>query len=190
MKILIIILMAFFVAIKAFPQEEGRVDEQTSRKLTKEQRIALREAEEEAMSRMVDSLIKVKKFVLEADFLSNQTGNRINVNSLINFLIIDSPRITIQIASTSGIGGPNGMGGITTDGNITSFDVKKVGKGRGYYVVRLITMTPIGSYDIFLNITPSSRTDATISGITHGKLNYHGTIKPMNKSKVYKGPSI
>jgi hypothetical protein len=190
MKKIVVLILSWLIAISAFSQEEGAVDSQTTKKLTKEQKMAIRQAEEEVMSRMVDSLVKVKRFVLEADYLSNQTGYRVHVSNLINFIIVDSARITIQIASTTGIGGPNGMGGITTNGYISSFDVKKAGKGRGYYIVRLMAMTSVGSYDIFLNISPSSNTDATISGVTHGKLNYHGVVKPMDKSRVFKAMSI
>lgn len=189
-KYIVLIISVFILALQINAQEESRVENSTTRKLSKEQRMALRAAEEAALERMVDSLVKTKRFILEANYLSNQSGVRVTVNNLINFIIVDSSRIVIQFASNSSIGGPNGMGGITTNGRITSYDYKKVGKGKGYYSIRLMTMTSLGMYDIWLNINPSSSTDASISGNTYGKLNYHGVIKPIEMSRAFKGRTI
>jgi hypothetical protein len=188
-KMLVSIIISLF-AIYTFSQQEGVVDVNTTKKLTKEQKLELRRAEEAATARMVDSLVAKRKFVLEADFLSNQTGNRVVVNSLINFIALDSSKIVIQIASTTGIGGPNGMGGVTTRGRISKLEVRKTGKNKDFYWIRLIANTTLGTYDISFNISPDSNTDASISGITPGKLNYHGYIKPLEKSKVYQGMTI
>jgi hypothetical protein len=190
MKKYIFLWILSFVLISAYSQEESAVDSKTTRELSKQQRIENKKMEEAALSKMVDSLVKYRQLVLEADYLSNQTGYRVIVNSLLNFIIVDSTDITIQIASTTGIGGPNGMGGITAVGHITRFEVNKVGKKSTYYSIRLVAMTSVGAYDILLSIFPSSNADATISGTTSGKLNYHGIIKSREKSKVYKGMSI
>jgi hypothetical protein len=104
--------------------------------------------------------------------------------------LVDSANIIIQTASTSGVGGYNGMGGITARGNITAFEVKKTGRNNMSYYVRLMASTAIGPYDIFFNIMPNSVTDATISGIRAGRLNYHGVIKPLESSRVFKGMAI
>jgi hypothetical protein len=190
MKKYILILLALIFTAGAFAQEEGTVDPKLRRKLTKQERAEIRKTEEETMTRMVDSLIRNRKFVLEADFLSNQTGHRVVVNNLINFIIVDSGRVVIQTASTSGLGGYNGMGGITVRGRITGFEVKKTGRNKDVYYIRMLANTSVGPYDIFFNILPNSTTDATISGIRYGKLNYHGNIKPIEASRVFKGMAI
>lgn len=183
-------IIALIVTANAFAQEEGSVDKDSRKKLTKEEKAELKKAEAEAMAKMVDSLIRERRFVLEADFLSNQNGNRIIVNNLINFIMVDSSDIVIQTASTTRPGGSNGMGGITTRGRITGYEVKKTGKNNQSYFIRLMANTTIGMYDIFFNINPSSATNATISGIRSGKLNYHGVIKSMEDSRVFKGMTI
>lgn len=190
MKKLIVSILVSMVALYCFSQQENAVDAQVTKKLTKEQRQELRRNEEAAMARLVDSMVQSRKFVLEADFLSDQTGNRVVVNSLINFIALDSSKIVIQIASTSGIGGPNGMGGVTTRGNVSKYEVRKTGKNKDVYWMRIIANTTLGTYDISLNISPTSDADASISGLRPGKLNYHGNIKPLGRSKVYQGMSI
>lgn len=190
MKKYIVSIVFVMIAILAFSQEERSIEAPETKKLTKEQRAEQRRLADEAMASVVDSIIQRRKFVLEADFLSNQSGNRVNVNSLLNFIIVDSSDIVIQVASTTGIGGPNGMGGVTTRGRISSFDVKKTGKNKDVYYIRLMANTTLGTYDIYLHVSPNSNADASLSGITPGKLNYHGMIKPMNKSRVFKGMAI
>jgi hypothetical protein len=190
MKKYLMFILISLVVYQVYAQEEGVVDSKTAKKLSKKQKLEQRRIEEEATAKLVDWMVEQRRFVLEADYLSNRIGDRIVVNSNLNFLAIDSSKITIQLASNSGIGGPNGMGGVTTEGIITSFDVKKVGKTHNSYSIRVFTMTSIGSYDIFFTISPGGYADATIGGSWSGKLNYHGKLVPLQQSRIFKGPSI
>src|SRR5512145_865827 len=113
MKKFFFLFLLSLVVLSAYSQEENSVDDKTTKKLTKQQRIEQRRIEEEAMAKLVDRMVEQRRFVLEANYLSNQTGSRIIVNNRINFIVIDSAKITIQLASTTGIGGQNGMGGVT-----------------------------------------------------------------------------
>lgn len=190
MKKLCIIILTSLVVLSVYSQEEGTVDSKTTKKLTKAQKLEMRHEEEEATAKLVAWMVENRQFVLEANYLSNQYGERIVVSSMINFIAVDSSRITIQLASLSGIGGANGMGGVTADGRITRFEVAKVGKYKDGYNIRIIAMTHIGTYDITFNIYPSAYADATISGNNRGRLNYHGRLIPPKMSKVYKAMSI
>jgi uncharacterized protein YdeI (BOF family) len=188
-KYLILIGMSLAV-LNAFAQEENSVDSETTKKLTRAQKIEQRRIEAEETAKMVDWMVQNKKFVLEANTVSNQTGERYQVSSRINFIAIDSNKITIQLASMSGIGGYNGMGGITTDGIISQFKITKLGKKSNGYSIQVICMTSIGTYDIFFSVSPNSNADASIGGNWSGKLNYHGFLIPLERSKIFKGMSI
>lgn len=190
MKKYILLIVFCLSATYGYSQIEQQIDDKTSRKLTKEQKAEQKRVEREAMAELVDRMIKSQRFVLEANYLSNQTGSRVHVGSNLNFIIVDSSEITIQTASFAGIGGPNGLGGATAKGTIRDFRVEKVGKTKGSYAIRILAMTPLGQYDIFMNISPDAGADATLSGTTSGKLNYHGRIVPVNKSRHFKGYSI
>jgi hypothetical protein len=185
-----VIILTSVVALSVYSQVENQVDSKTTKKLTKEQRLEQRRIEAEETAKMVDWMVENKQFVLEANYLSNQYGERQIVSSRINFIAVDSSRITIQLASLTGIGGANGMGGVTADGTISQFRVEKVGRDKKGYSIRIMAMTHIGSYDITLFITQGGNADASITGTTRGKLNYHGTLVPLNVSKVYKGMTI
>jgi len=178
------------VVLGAFAQENSSVDNKTTKKLTREQRMEQRKLEEEETAKVVDWMVNHRQFVLEADYLSNQTGYRVVVSNRINYIAVDSNKITIQLASVSGIGGSNGMGGVTADGTITKFDIKKTGKSGNTYTIQIYTMTHVGSYDIHFTISPNGNADATIGGTWSGKLNYHGSLIPLHESKVFKGMAI
>ena len=190
MKAIMLLFVMGLSGLSLFGQVENSIDSETSKKLTRQQKIEQRRIEEEAMAKLVHQMVQDRQFVLEANYLGNQTGERIVVSSRINFIAVDSNKIVIQLASLSGIGGPNGMGGITAEGSVTGFDVKKLGKAQNVYSIRLFTMTKIGSYDIFFSISPSGYADATISGTTSGKLLYYGRVVPLKQSKVFKAMSI
>jgi hypothetical protein len=178
------------VVLGAFAQEENSVDSKTTKKLTRDQKKEQKKLEEDATARIVDYMVNHHQFVLEANYLSNQRGERAVVSSNINFIAIDSNRITIQLATISGTGGSNGMGGVTADGTITKYEIKKTGKSDDIYYIQVYTMTHFGSYDILFTISPNGNADATIGGSWSGKLNYHGTLVPLSKSRVFKGMSI
>lgn len=190
MKRLLIPLLMAMVVLSAYAQEESPVDTKTTKKLTKEQKQELRRIEEAESAKLVTMMVETQRFVLEADYLSDRTGQRVFVSNTINFIAVDSNKITIQLATVSGVGGVNGMGGITADGNITSFEVDKSGKYQDAYSIHIVAMTRIGTYDIFLDILPSANADASVSGNTGGKLNYHGRLVPLHVSKVFKGMAI
>jgi hypothetical protein len=189
MRTPIIILLALLLFPSVYGQTEETIDRKTQKEMLREERNRQREAEKVALAAMVDTMVNTKRFVLEADYLSNQYGNRVVVNSTLNFIIVDSVQGTIQTASLSGTGGPNMMGGMTADGQITQYELSKLPKNRGYNI-RMMIMTSVGIYDIFFTISPDGSATATMGGNWGGKLNFHGNLVPFGVSRIYKGRSV
>lgn len=190
MKKYIVIIITSMVVLAAYSQETATLNKETTEKLTKEQKLEQKRMEEEKTARLVDWMIENRQFVLEADYLGNQYGDRVVVRSNLNFIAIDSSDITIQLASSINPGGVNGMGGITADGDIQKFEVKKTGKKYPVYNITVFTTTHVGSYDIFFSISPNGNAQATISSTTAGKLIYSGKIVPISETRVYKANPI
>ena len=191
MKTIAYIVLAAFLTVHAYAQEEQRVDSKTAKKIAKEQRKLQEQIQAESMSRLVDSLVNDRNFILEANYLSNQSGRRVIVDEKINFIIVDSTDIIIQYGSLgSPMIGYNGLGGVTTDGNITKFEVAKTGRNKDQYSIQITAMTTLGIYDVFLYISPDGNATATIGGNTRGKLVYYGNIIPVKGSRIYKGSVI
>ena len=133
------------------------------------------------------TLLESKRFVLEADWLGNQYGDRIPVTSTINFIMVDSSDAVVQVGSNYGLG-YNGVGGITADGPMTTWELDTNAKKNSFYL-RMNIMSKIGAYDISMNVTADGYATATLTGLRRGKLIYTGSIVPIQKSYVYQGSS-
>lgn len=167
------------------------MESKTNKKLTKEQKLEKRKAEAEATAKMVDIMVNQRRFVVEANYIGLHTGNRFVVNSDLNFIRLDSSIIVIQVAPIMGSGGANGLGGITAEGFISDWKIKRYGKSPQNYSINLfIKITRAGTYDINIIINPNGTVQATVSGIDAAKVTFYGKLVSLQASKVYKGSSI
>ncbi len=132
-------------------------------------------------------MIENKAFVLEADVLRDRKGNSVPVNSTINFISTNGDVAIFQFGSAHSVG-YNGVGGITVEGKITKWEIKKREKSGAYYI--RINITSIsGFYDIAFNISATGMADATINTNSRHKLLYSGKAVPLLESRVYTGLS-
>jgi hypothetical protein len=185
MKTLFSILLAFVLVLGAYGQTE-QLSKKELKKLQKEQKKAEQAAEREKKAKVTEYLVTGQKFVLEADYLSDKTGTRVPVQSMINFVMVDSTRGTLQLGSAMNVG-YNGVGGATVDGRISNYKYSRTGKNKDSFSVSVNFNSAMGMYDITLMISPDGNTDASIRGNWGSTLNYHGQIVPLEESRVYKG---
>jgi hypothetical protein len=157
-------------------------------KLTREEKKAAQKDQEYYNYQVLDTMIRNKSFVLEADFLENGYGVRRPVMSSINFIMVDSLKAVLQTGNDSRMG-YNGVGGITAEGTISNLKVTKNQKSLSYFL-RFTVSTPIGFYDVAMNIYSFDHARAEITGLTAGKLIYDGRIQTLYNSRVYKGRGI
>ncbi|MBN1145013.1 MAG: DUF4251 domain-containing protein [Bacteroidales bacterium] len=191
MKKYIVFIIFCLTAIHGYSQVEKQLDKKMPQKLTKEQKQEKQKAEKVETARLVDKMIQQKKFVLEADYISTQTGRRVIVNGQLNFIRVDSSRIIIQIAPNTVMFGSNGLGGITADGLINKWELKRFGKNQQLYSINLsVYFTRAGYYDIVLTVNPNGSTQAVLSGPDAAKIMFYGRLIDIRKSKVFKGNSI
>ncbi|HEY3371652.1 MAG TPA: DUF4251 domain-containing protein [Prolixibacteraceae bacterium] len=146
-----------------------------------------RKAKIEKEYRLVKDMIENRDFVLEADFLQDKYGIRTPVSNGINFVSVDSTEAIIQVGSNYRIG-PNGVGGITARGQITSWKLTE-NKKKDAIGLRINVMTNIGIYDLYFSISPSGQATAQLTGLRSGKLTFDGNIVPWENSSVYIGQS-
>ncbi len=180
MKKLFILLILAISANFVFAQNQ-----ENELKLTKKER---RKAEAEQKFMMTKNMLENKNFVLETDYLQDKYGNRILVNPTINFVMVDSSEAVIQIGSNSGYG-PNGVGGITAKGEISNWELKENEKKNTFFL-KMSVMTPIGIYDLHLNIGPTGQATADLTGLRAGHLTFDGDLVMLEESAVYEGHSL
>lgn len=177
-KLMIILVMAISVNF-VFAQGE----EESSSVIKKEKRKAEADKEYRLTKQMLDN----KDFVLESDFLQDRYGNRVFVNSTINFVAVDSAEAVIQVGSNRGLG-PNGVGGVTAKGRISNWKLKEDKKHN--FTLAMNVMTAIGIYDLRFSISSSGRATARLTGLRSGNLTFDGELVPIEESSVYEGHSL
>jgi len=178
--IVLLLLSSFFLTTTA--------QEKNKKRLTREEKKELKRQQREEAEKLVSAMIEARQFVLLADNIRNRQGRTYPVSSNINFVLVDSTKATFQFGSVSIIG-INGVGGVTIDGNITHYDVKKYEKSGAYYIKMTISAST-GFYDIRFNITSTGVADAEIVAMSNRRFEYSGRIVPINKSRHYKGTAF
>jgi hypothetical protein len=154
-------------------------------KLSRQERKEVRQAQLAANYFILDSLLNSRSFVLEADYLQNQYGDRRLVVSNLNFIKVDGSYGILQTGTNSSLG-YNGVGGVTAEGSIGSWEMSKDAKKQTFWL-RFSLMTNIGHYDIFLSVNADNHATATISGLGPGNLTWEGHIATIRNSRVFKG---
>ncbi len=148
-----------------------------------------RKAELERQYQLTKDMLENQNFVLESDYLQNRYGYRIPVSSNINFVKVEpNDEAVIQIGSNWRFG-PNGVGGVTAKGKITSWDVTTNQKNKTFNV-KMGVMTPIGMYDLNFSVMAGGQATAQLTGLRGGRLTFDGDLVPADQSGVYEGWSI
>jgi len=154
-------------------------------KLSRQERKEVRKTQMTANFYALDTLLDARCFVLEADYLQNRYGDRIPVVSNLNFIRVDRSNGILQTGSNFG-SGYNGVGGVTAEGSIGSYEISKDSKKLSH-TLKFSILTQIGHYDIFMTVNADNRASATITGLGPGKLTWDGQLKALYNSRVFKG---
>ena len=185
-----LLIIAFIIgngsAIFGQDGRASKADIKEQKAYEKQKQKEAREKEREQNIKMTSTMVKLQRFVLEADYLSNKYGVRVPVDRSINFVMVDSLDATLQVGSAFSAG-YNGVGGETISGHITKYDYNMTGRNKDTYSIRMVFLSPVGVYDITMMINPEGYADASLRGNWSGQLNYHGRLVPLGLSKVYKG---
>lgn len=191
MKQLLIISIIFSFGLTVNAQEEEKqYTKRELRQIAREERKAKKAAEEEQMKEITELMLQMHRFVLEADYVGDGRGQRIPVNSTINFIALDSANAVIQLGTVYG-SGYNGVGGITVDGRVTKYELTVIEGKRGKsYSLMINVMTNLGIYDITFLVSATGLTNATVRALSSGQLQYSGNLVPIGISRVYKGHSF
>ena len=186
MKRVISVVIVALLILPAFTQELSKSEQRKLQKQLKKEQ----QAEELAKSaEVVTAMVTFHRFVLEANSLRNKQGESIQVTSALNFVASDSITGVLQIGDDAGIG-PNGVGGVTVQGEISDYKYSLHEKS-GSYNISYILRTPVGTYDVRMTAFPDSRADATISNATWGgRITFSGYLIPPGLSRVYKGTAL
>jgi hypothetical protein len=169
------------IGLLGFSANTNSQDPKPDKKARKE----AKRAESEANFRVLDSLLFMGQYVLEANYLQNKYGDRVLVSSNLNFIRVEGPRGVLQTGSDQRFGS-NGVGGVTAEGTIGNYKITRNLKNLSCTVTFDI-VTNLGSFNILMIVSSDNNARATISGTTSGKLTWDGHLATLNNSKVFKG---
>lgn len=167
----------------------AQVQEQ-QKELTREQKKELQERLDSLSFCEAEKAIQEKAFTLEADRVIFKYGQTAYVTSNTNFVSVNGEEAVVQVAFNIPVSGPNGIGGVTVEGRVTNYEVKKDKKhnirvsmnvmGTGISA-RVDISLPHGGNNASVDITPNFNSN---------RMSLSGTLLPIEKSNVYKGRSF
>lgn len=155
--------------------------------------------ERKALQARIDSLqwaeameaVKDTAFTLEADQVIFKYGHRAYVSSNTNFVSVNKNRATVQVAFNVPVAGPNGMGGITLDGNVSAYKLETDKKGKFSTLSFNVTGTAISSRLVLTIFRGSDKAQIDIiPNFNSHRISLSGRLLPRSKSFVIKGTSI
>lgn len=156
-----------------------------SKKEKKELKKKMLQEQKEALLNMLES----KQWIIEAHTVFDRYNQSYQLNPTINFVGIKGKEATIQLGF-DGLIGWNGVGGVTVDGEVTSYEINQ-GKGNSGTTVNLrFKGRASSSANINITINASGQATARVNGDFGGRITFSGAIKSLDESSVYKGQSL
>lgn len=186
-----------FVLVSAstmmYAQESNTATRRSDKKAQRDAERAKLRAEEQvqdmAAYQQALQALKNKQFVLEANQVIFRNGVSAFVTSNTNFVLMNNSRATVQTAFNTAYPGPNGIGGITVDGNSSDLKMNVDKKGN---VNCSFSVQGVGiSAQIFITMSNGSNSaSVTISpNFNNNNLTLNGNIVPLDQSNIFKGRS-
>jgi len=183
MRWICVLLISMFLSFGLTAQDQKK-DGETKKEASQRKKEEKKERIEKQF-KLTDSLLSGKRFVLEAHFLKNNKGERINVMSTLNFISIDSLMGVIQVGSPQRVG-YNGVGGVTVQGRIINWKLEKDVNRKSFFLA-LTIQGNVDIYDISMTTDYEGYTNATLNGINTGRLTFEGNVVSKQETSTFKG---
>jgi hypothetical protein len=184
-------LLLLGVTVTTFAQtsKEARAARREALKKERAERRAL-EAQQDSVAyfKAVEAL-KAGSFVLEADNVSFPNGITRYVSSTTNYIQVDNGEGIVQTAfnNFAYIPGPNGLGGVTVQGNINGLKMKEDKDGNYYYNYTIQGVAI--SATVFITLTGgTNQASVQISpNFNNNNMMMTGRLLPLDESDVFQG---
>lgn len=135
-------------------------------------------------------LLHSRNFVLEADQVMFKRGRSTFVNPSTNFIALSADKAVIQISPLDGVGGLNGTGGITLEGNASDIQITEDDKKNIRMSMNVMGRVVTAQVEIWL-AQGSNRASVTVSSLFRSnRTELIGRIVPYELSNFFKGISM
>ena len=133
---------------------------------------------------------KAKDFVLEADRVEFKRGQFVYVTPNTNFVSFIDGRATIQLTFNVPASGPNGIGGITVEGQPSNIKMETNKKGDVTFSMMVQGTGVSASISIRVPKGTAKCTATVNPTFNSNRLSFTGILYPAKESRVFKGRSL
>jgi hypothetical protein len=186
----VVLLAIMGIGNYSYAQEFGAESTMSRQEARKAARAAHRKAE--AAQQLKDfqaavECIKSGSFVIEVDQLLFPRGLTKFVSSLTNFVSMNEGKAVIQIATSNFRPGPNGVGGITVEGNASNITMSTSKRGIVYYNFMDQGIAVSATVNIQLTGDGNRATVTVYPNFNSNNLTMTGNLVPYNESQIFQG---
>ena len=183
-KIILLVFVTLFCCVDSSQAQT------TAKKMTRQEKKEAQKAMEQALFEEASQAIENKAFTLEADRVIFKRGRNAFVSSNTNFVMVDDDRASVQVAFNIPASGPNGLGGVTVDGNVSGYKIKTDKKGSIYLTMNVMGVGISAQVSITLPYGSNNATVDIRPNFNSNRLTLSGEILPLDKSNIFKGRSF
>ena len=208
MRKIILTLMVFGAGLSAIAQNTYGLDDGNTRATKRQKAMSAwhqdmaefraRTEHERQLNALADSLAFVqgraalvnRDFVLEATSVTFKNGTTAFVNSTTNFISLKGNKAVVQISPSVMASGPNGVGGVTVEGNVTDLQVRTDNKGRTTLSMNVMGIGINAQVEVYMYEGTNRATATVYPNFNSNTLWIQGSIVPYENSNVFEGNSL
>ena len=168
----------------------GNIQAQTVKEESRKQKKAEQELLDQTLFDEAKQAIEMKNFILEADHVMFKYGTTAFVSPNTNFVAVKGNKAVVQVAFNIPISGPNGLGGITVNGNISGYKQTTDKKGNISVSMNVMGVGISAQVNIRLNKGSNNASVDISPNFNSNNFSLTGSLLPMAKANVFKGNSL
>lgn len=190
MKKVLVLLAVLLSVTGCMSSRQNQPADSAAAQADKEAKKAADEAAQMALFEQAVQALNARDFVLEAERVEFKRGRFAYVTPSTNFVSLKGDKATIQLAFNGAFAGPNGIGGITVDGNASNVEMKTDKKGNVTFSM-MVQGVAVSANVTFRLIKGANKCTATVSpNFNSNRISFTGYLYPSDQSNVFKGRSI
>lgn len=157
-----------------------------------------RSQEDRRLNELTDSIayvqalyaVRNQDFVLEADNVMFRNGNTVFVNSMTNFISVKGNRAVVQISPSNFTSGPNGVGGVTVSGMISSPEYRVDKHGNVTFSFSVMGIGINAQVEVYLTPGTNNASATIYPNFNSNTVWIQGEVVPYENSRVFEGTSL
>ncbi len=191
MKKVVLLLVILFTAVGVGMAQQvdktSKKAEKAAKKAEKAAKKAAEEAEEMALFEKAVRALETRDFVLEADRVEFKRGSYAFVTPSTNFVSMKGEKATVQLAFNGALSGPNGIGGITVEGEATNVKMSTDKRGNVSFSM-MVQGTAISASVTIRMVKGSNKCTATVNpNFSSNRLSFTGNLYLTQESTIFQG---